>query len=68
MICIHTHTHTLSLSLSERVISPSQRRLPKQQTQETNFHALREIRTRDPSNQASAELRLRPHCHRDRQE
>jgi len=64
----HTHTHAHTHTHTERVISPSQRRLPKQQTQQTNFHALRDIRTRDPSNQASTELRLRPHCHRDGQE
>ena len=31
-----------------------------QQTQETKIHALSGIRTRDPSNQATADLRLRP--------
>jgi hypothetical protein len=30
------------------------------ETQETNIHALSGIRTRDSSNQAAAELRLRP--------
>ena len=38
-----------------------------QHTQETNIHALRVIRTRDPSNQAAADLRLRSRGHRHRQ-
>jgi hypothetical protein len=53
-----------------RVISPSQRPLPAQdntrQTQETHIHAPRGIRTRDPSNQAAADLCLRPRGHWDR--
>jgi hypothetical protein len=36
------------------------------QTQETNIHALSGIRTHDPSNQAAADLRLRPRGHWDR--
>lgn len=32
-------------------------------TQQTNTHALSEIRTRDPSKQTPAELRLRPRGH-----
>jgi hypothetical protein len=39
--------------------------LPAQHTQETNIHALSWIRTRDPSNREAADLRLRPHGHRD---
>ena len=39
-----------------------------QQIQGTNIHALSGIRTRDISNQAAADLRLRPHGHRDRQQ
>jgi hypothetical protein len=35
------------------------------QTQETNIHALSGIRTRDPSNQDAADLRLRPRGHCD---
>jgi hypothetical protein len=35
------------------------------QTQETNIHSLSEIRTRNPSHQADAELRLKPHGHRN---
>jgi hypothetical protein len=33
-------------------------------TQETNIHALSGIRNRDPSNQAAADLRLRPRGYR----
>ena len=33
-------------------------------THETNIHALNRIRTRDPSNQAAADLRLRKHGQR----
>jgi hypothetical protein len=36
------------------------------ETQETNTHALSGIRTRDPRNQAAADLRLRQRGHRDR--
>jgi hypothetical protein len=52
------------------VISPSQRPLPTYniETQETNIHALSGIRTRDPSNQAAADLRLRPRGYRGRHE
>jgi hypothetical protein len=48
------------------VISPSQRPLPTQhniQTQETNIHALSGIQTHGPTNQAAANLRLRPRGH-----
>ena len=57
-----THTHTRQDS-SERVIIPSHRPLP---TQQTNIHALSGILTRDPSNQAAAKLRLIPHGQRIR--
>jgi hypothetical protein len=33
--------------------------------QETNIHTLRGIRTRDPNNQAAADLRFRRSCDRD---
>ena len=36
-----------------------------QQTQETNIHVLSGLKTHDPSNRAVANLRLRPHSHRD---
>ena len=35
---------------------------------ETNIHTLNGIRNRDPSNREAADLRLRPHGHRDRHE
>jgi hypothetical protein len=37
-----------------------------QQTQETNIHALRGIRSRNPSNRAAADLCIRSHDNRDR--
>ena len=42
------------------MISQTKRYLPTQ-TQEINIHALSAIQNRDPSSQAAAELRLRPH-------
>ena len=42
------------------MISPSQRPLPTQQTQQTNIRAFSENRTRDPSSQTVSDLRLRP--------
>ena len=63
----HTHTHTQNLQDSpERVISLSQRPLPTQHTRVTNIHAPSRIRTRNPSSQAAADLRLRPHGYQDR--
>jgi hypothetical protein len=62
-----SHTHTVRhthrrLNSSERVIgSLRSRHLRRtQETQEKNTHALIGIRTRDPSNQAAADLRLSP--------
>ena len=53
----------------EQVIGSSQRPLPTQRTANTRdkhlCHAFRGIRTRYASNQASANLRFRPHGHRD---
>ena len=37
-----------------------------QQTQESDIHALSDIRTRDPNNRVAADPRLWPHGHRDR--
>ena len=37
-----------------------------QHTQETNVHALNEIRTRNPKKRAATDLRLRPYGRRDR--
>ena len=62
----HTITHTHTHSLSEWSARRRRRYSHKtQQTQETNTHAPREIRTRDPSHQAVPDLRLRPQGHRD---
>jgi hypothetical protein len=51
--------------------NPSQRPLPTQDNtthkHKTNIHAPSGIRNRDPSNQAAADLRLRPCGHRDQQ-
>jgi len=49
------------------VISLTQRSLydNTQHSQETNIHAPCEIQTRNPSKQAAADQRLRPHGHRD---
>jgi hypothetical protein len=35
-------------------------------TQETNFRTLKGIQIRDPRNRDAADLRLRPHRHRNR--
>jgi hypothetical protein len=48
------------------VTSPSQRPLHNIETQQANIHAPSGIQTRDPSNQAAADLRLRPRGHRGR--
>jgi hypothetical protein len=37
-----------------------------QQTQEKSFHAFSKMRTHDPRSHGTADLRLRPHGHRDR--
>jgi hypothetical protein len=66
----HTHTHT-------RARTVGLPRLPHQlvakaatyttyDKRDTNVHALSGIRTRDPSNRAAADLRHRPHGHRNR--
>jgi hypothetical protein len=60
----HTFRHTRTRQdSSERVISPSQRSLTTQQTQETNIHAPSGIRTCDSINPAVAYVLLRPHSH-----
>jgi len=48
------------------VNSPSQRPLPKQQTQQTTIHVPSGILTHDLSNHAALDLRLSPHGHSDR--
>jgi hypothetical protein len=61
-------THEYHWDSSVPVISSSHRSLPHstQKTQETNIYVLGQTRTRGPSNQAAAELRLSPLDHRDR--
>jgi hypothetical protein len=64
----HTHTHGRT-PLNER----SDRRRGRyvhntQQTQGTNSHAVRGIRTRDPNHREAADLCLRPHSYWDRQQ
>jgi hypothetical protein len=56
----HTHTHTAgSIPLNEGSARRRGRYLHStQQAQDTNIHALSDIRTRDPSKQASAFVRL----------
>jgi hypothetical protein len=54
---------TSDLPLSETSTYTGQHNI---ETQETNIHALSGIRTLDPSNQAAADLRLRPHGYRGR--
>jgi len=56
----HHHTHD--------IISPPQKPLPDttQHSQETDIHAPGGIRTRNPSKRVSAEPRLRPRGHWDR--
>jgi hypothetical protein len=50
-------------------LSSSLLRFPNNiQTQETNIHARSGIRTGDPSNEAAADLRLRPRGHWDRRD
>jgi hypothetical protein len=49
--------------MSRQLLAEADTNTP-QQTRETNIHNLSEIRTRDPSNQAAAYLRVRPHGHR----
>jgi hypothetical protein len=46
---LHTHTHTHMVRHPERGIGSSLRRLPTQQTQETNIRALIRIGTRHRS-------------------
>jgi hypothetical protein len=65
---IHTHTNTWYglLLTSDQLVTRSRYLHNTKQTQDNNVIALRVIRTHTPSNQAAANLRLRPHDHRDR--
>ena len=64
----HTHTHTPGRTplneWSARITDHSLRNT--QQTPETNIHVVKGIRTRDPNNQATADVRLIQHGHRYR--
>ena len=57
---LHRHAQPVGL------LCTSDQPVSTQQTQLTNVHALSGIRTRGPSIEAVADLRLRPHFHRDR--
>jgi len=63
----HTHTHT-RYDPTGRGTGPSQTPLPGNtwHSQDTDFHTLGWIRTRNPSKRAAADTRLRPRGHRDR--
>jgi hypothetical protein len=60
----HTHTHTWQES-SKRILGPLQTPLPTQHTTNTklSIHDFSGFRTRDRSNQATANLGHRPHGH-----
>ena len=64
----HTHTHTPGKIPLNRWSARRRRRYlhNRQQTKETNIQALSGIQIRDSSNQATADLSLRPHVHWDR--
>jgi hypothetical protein len=68
-LCIIVFRHTVGLLwTSDQPVSEASTYTGQHsiETQETNIHALSEIRTRDPSNQAAAGLRLRPRGYRGR--
>jgi hypothetical protein len=62
----HTYTHTPGRPLLNEWSACRRGRYlhTTQQTQQTNIHAFSGIRNRDSSNQAAADLRLRPQGHR----
>jgi hypothetical protein len=62
-----TITYHTRYDSSGRVISPTRRQpYNTQHSQERDIDASGGIRTRNPSKRAAADLRLRPHSHRDR--
>ena len=66
----HTHwAHHTRQDSSERAVSPSQRPLRDntQHSQQTGIHAPGGIRTHNPSKRTTADPRLRPRGHWDRQ-
>jgi hypothetical protein len=60
-----TDTQTLGRTPLNAWSAPRRSRTYKRQTKQTNIHVLSGIRTRDPSNQTTVNLGLRPHGHRD---
>jgi hypothetical protein len=61
--CVIVFRHTVGLLwTSDQPVSETSTCIGQHniETQETNIHALSGIRTYDPSNQAAADLRLRP--------
>jgi hypothetical protein len=65
----HTYRHTVGLLwTSDELVSETSTYTGQHniETQETNIHTFSGIRTRDPSNQAAAGLRLRSLGHWDR--
>jgi len=65
-VCTNTHTYLLGLlGTSEQLVAEVHTYKTHQKTQETNILALSRIRISNPSIRALADLRLRPHGHRD---
>jgi hypothetical protein len=66
--CMIVFRHTVGLLwTSDQLVSETSTCTGQNiETQETNIHALSGIRTRHPSNQAAADLRLRPRGYRGR--
>jgi hypothetical protein len=67
-VSVNTHTirHTVGLLwTSDQPVAEASNYTGQHniQTQKTNIHALSVIRTRDPSNEATADLHLRPRGH-----
>ena len=63
----HAHTYPVGLLwTSDQLVAEAAYLHNTQQTQQTNIHALGEIRNRDTRNLAASYLRLRPHGNRDR--
>jgi len=64
----HSRTHYTRWNSSGRGTDPSQRTLPEQtqHSHDTDIHTAGGIRTRNPSNRAAADPRLRRCGHRDR--
>ena len=61
------HTRTPGLTSLDEWSARLRGRYPHntQRTQKTHFHALSAIRTRNPTRQTAADVRLRPHGYRD---